>query len=59
VAGFSGLILLTLSGACLLGLAAVGLVAGAMASAQLIGRRLVSPTRVLGTPDPQVLGYRP
>jgi hypothetical protein len=59
VAGFSGLILLTLSGACLIGLAAVGLVAGAMGGVQLIGRRLLSPARALGTPDPRVLGYRP
>ena len=46
VAGFSGLILIALSGACLIGLAA------------MLGRHLGS-SRTLGTPNPQVLGYRP
>jgi hypothetical protein len=58
VAGFSGLILVALSGACLIGLAAIGLVAGALGSVGLLGRHLGS-ARTLGTPNPQVLGYRP
>ena len=58
VAGFSGLILIALSGACLIGLAAIGLVAGALGSVDLLGRHLGS-SRTLGTPNPQVLGYRP
>jgi hypothetical protein len=59
VAGFSGLILVALSGACLIGLAAIGLVAGALGSFGLLGRHLGWSRRTLGTPNPQVLGYRP
>jgi hypothetical protein len=59
VAGFSGLILVALSGACLIGLAAIGLVAGALGSVGLLGRQLGWPGRTLGTANPQVLGYRP
>jgi hypothetical protein len=59
VAGFSGLILVALSGACLIGLAAIGLVAGALGSFGLLGRHLGWSGRTLGTPNPQVLGYRP
>jgi len=59
VAGFSGVVLVVLSGACLIGLAGVGLVAGALASVDLLGRHLGWPGRTLGTPNPQVLGYRP
>src|SRR5262245_12829619 len=59
MAGFSGLILVALSGACLIALAAIGLVAGTLGSFGLLGRHLGWPGRTLGTPDPQVLGYRP
>jgi predicted lipid-binding transport protein (Tim44 family) len=59
VAGFSGLILVALSGACLIGLAAIGLVAGALGSFGLLGRHLGWSGRTLGTPNPQVLGYHP
>jgi hypothetical protein len=58
VAGFSGLILVALSGA-LIGLAGVGLVAGALGGVDLLGRHLGWSGRTLGTPNPQVLGYRP
>ncbi len=59
VAGFSGFVLVALSGAFLIGLAAVGVFAAAVGSFDLIGRRVWWPLRTLGTLDHQVIGYRP
>jgi hypothetical protein len=57
IAGFSAVVLVALSGAFLIGLAVVGLLAAAISGFDLVRRRIWRPGRPsLGALDHQVLG---